>query len=132
MRRRRKGGNRRWAQQRGSFQLHQVVRQAFCCNVKPHLKLHQRGARHCECVGQVTWPSAIAPFIVTLLEQWPAYPRLALPAALKEVFSYQVSPISCRSGPKKLRPLCARQAQRVLVKHSQGCQMRITEIRSTR
>lgn len=61
-RRGRKGENRRWAQQRGSFQLQQVVRQAFCCNVKPHLELHQHGAGRWEHVGRVTWPSATAPF----------------------------------------------------------------------
>lgn len=48
-------------------------------------------------------------FIVTLLEQWPSHPRLAFPADLQEVFSYQVSPISCRGGPEELRPLCAGQ-----------------------
>lgn len=59
-------------------------------------------------------------------------PRLALPVALKEAFTFGVSPTSCRGGPEELKVRCvgqpaggflaeaARDAQLALYAYSTG------------
>lgn len=123
-RRRRKGGNGSWAQQRGSgtaclFSCTELL-DRLRSNVKPHLELHHATAepgyvsvwdRLPAATWQaVMWPPAISPFYCHTVNAIAFSVKASFTCSLKiSVPIMGVGSISCRGRPEELRPLCAGQ-----------------------